>query len=219
MEFSCDNKFLFSAGGDNLIKQISCLTFKVVWIFEYHTLQPHTILPLPTSPRFISVSSQEIMIINYRSKLVEFNDLNPSSAWTNSRISSNTKQLFLYNSNSKYLNSMDLSVILDHRISLERNVVVDLERIENFSFEDSSETILTFNSNKVTILKPNEKGYQVFKEIKLGCKSFSCSHNQGDHLMNGISSLLLLCYGGQTGQSLSNQWRNDSVQLRRRSHR
>jgi hypothetical protein len=79
MTFSFDSKFLFTAGGDNPIRKISCVTMRVIWSFDFCTMAPFALIPLDTSPRIIWVSPHEKYIINYRSKLLELEVANDSN--------------------------------------------------------------------------------------------------------------------------------------------
>lgn len=172
LEFSRDNKFLFSGGGDNLIKQISISQLKVIWVFEFHTLPTVSIISMKTSPRIISISNQEILVINYRSKLLEFYDISANSNWSVASISLTQKRLYLYNPSTHYLSSMDLGIIFDHRISKDSQTLIDLDRLDNFCLNEATGALLAVSGNKLRILKQekSQEKYKLFKEIKFPCK-------------------------------------------------
>lgn len=152
MVFSFDSKFLFTSGGDNIIKQISCISQRVIWSFEFATMAPHTIIPLPTSPRLISVSTTEIFVINFRSKLLEFEDTNPESNWVSAQMTMSKGALLLQNKTTKEVMSLNLNIIMDHRISKHKQLIASFRKIDMVTVNPETENILVFYGPKFSFM-------------------------------------------------------------------
>lgn len=166
ISFSFDSKFIFTAGGDCFVRQISAITLRVVWVFEYLAIAPCKLFALSTSPRIITVSSSEISIINYRSKLQEFQENSLQYKWKDAWLSPSSRVLFLKNLGPKKVFTLDMSTILDHRISVTKRSLLDTTRSENFIQNPKTMLMIGYNGPIVRVIKETNGVYEKIHELK-----------------------------------------------------